>query len=161
MNRKILATMICVVVALAGCGRSARKDKPGEPPEVIATTQTGTAGERSGAAVGAEEGSPLAVTVADLVASAKYVGKIVTVEGRCAGWSSDLAAGGPPVTRSDWVLEDGGQGIYVTGPLPAGCSSTEGGSERVTIVARVAEDSLPVMGEGSEAKARRYLVAIP
>jgi len=162
MNRNVFILMISVSIACWGCGKSAHKDKPGEPPAGGTTPSTQvetTPGGNDGGGGGISD--TVAATVAELVTSEKFVGKVVTVEGRCAGWSSDLAAGGPPVTRSDWVLEDGKEGIYVTGPLPAGCSSTGGSEETISIVARVAEDSVRVLGEDGGGKTRRYLVLIP
>jgi|GEM_PF-2954721 len=42
-----------------------------------------------------------------------YEGMTVTITGVYQGWAS--AYGTPPVTRSDWVIEDGDAAIYVTG----------------------------------------------
>jgi len=46
-----------------------------------------------------------------------FEGKIVTLVGKYRGWQPE---GGqePPVTRSDWVLNDGTGEIYVTGESP-------------------------------------------
>jgi hypothetical protein len=44
----------------------------------------------------------------------------------------------------------------VTGPLPAGCSATEGATGETTLTARVAADT--VRGVGGAGIARRYLV---
>lgn len=61
-----------------------------------------------------------AVRVRDLIASpGRWVGQHVILEGRNEGWKPDpncpICAGGPPVTRSDWVLRDDTGCIYVTG----------------------------------------------
>lgn len=49
----------------------------------------------------------------------RWLGEPVFLEGRNAGWKPDPncqnCAGGPPVTRSDWVLRDDTGCIYVTG----------------------------------------------
>jgi len=49
----------------------------------------------------------------------RWVGAQVFLEGRNMGWQPDpncpVCAGGPPVTRSDWVLRDDTGCIYVTG----------------------------------------------
>jgi len=50
-------------------------------------------------------------------ASALYEGQMVTVEGVYQGWQGGL--GSPPVTRSDWLVEDTTGWLYVTGK-PAG-----------------------------------------
>jgi hypothetical protein len=96
-------------------------------------------------------------TVRELLASDADVGRTVRVAGRCAGYSTPLAEGAPPLTRSDWQLEDEGVAIYVSGPLPAGCSATGGSQARSTIVAQVAQDTMPAAGDRPAAP-RRYLV---
>ncbi len=64
-------------------------------------------------------GPPTNATVHELLASNALVGRMVEVTGRCLGYSSPtVAQGSPPVTRSDWQLEDGGEAIWVTGPMP-------------------------------------------
>lgn len=49
----------------------------------------------------------------------RWIGETVLLKGRNAGWQPDPncpnCAGGPPVTRSDWVLRDETGCIYVTG----------------------------------------------
>ena len=104
------------------------------------------------------EETPL-VTVRDLLDSDAYVGKRVQVTGRCHGYAADIAVGPPPVSRSDWKLVDGGAAIFVSGRLPPGCSPTEGSAEHTTILALVAQDTLPAFGDRA-ATARRYLVRI-
>ena len=103
------------------------------------------------------------VAVRELVASGAYVGKRVHVTGRCLGYSSAGSLGPPPLTRSDWQLQSSGASIFVSGPLPTGCSATDAGSGTgatpVTILARVAEDTLPSLGKQRGAP-RRYLVLI-
>lgn len=47
------------------------------------------------------------------------IGQSVTVRGRYTGWRGGCR-GGPPVSRSDWMLEDERACIYVHGPLPIG-----------------------------------------
>jgi hypothetical protein len=50
-------------------------------------------------------------------ASTLYEGQTVTIEGVYQGWKSGY--GSPPVTRSDWLVEDATGWLYVTGK-PAG-----------------------------------------
>jgi hypothetical protein len=49
----------------------------------------------------------------------RFIGKTVTVEGEYRGWKPDPEAPqcrmGPPVTRSDWAVQDGTGTLYVTG----------------------------------------------
>ena len=103
-------------------------------------------------------GAPTTATVHELLASNALVGRMVEVTGRCLGYSSPtVAQGSPPVTRSDWQLEDGGEAIWVTGPMPDGCTATEPATEPSTIQATVAQDELPDLG-GYGKTMRRYLV---
>ena len=45
---------------------------------------------------------------------------------RCLGYSAPtIARGSPPLTRSDWQVEDQGEAVWVSGRLPEGCTSTE------------------------------------
>lgn len=113
---------------------------------------------RSGAGTPAPSGGPTATTVHALLASAALVGRTVSVNGRCLGYSTPtVAKGAPPVTRSDWQLEDQGEAIWVTGPLPDGCTSTTPAATAGAVLAIVAEDTLPGLG-GAPAVPRRYLV---
>jgi len=50
-------------------------------------------------------------------APALYEGQTITIEGVYQGWQGGY--GSPPVTRSDWLLEDASGWLYVTGK-PAG-----------------------------------------
>ncbi|GAB4273228.1 MAG: hypothetical protein Kow0029_12730 [Candidatus Rifleibacteriota bacterium] len=56
--------------------------------------------------------------IEDILANpASFEGKYVTVKGHYFGWHK--APGGPPVTRSDWVITDeNDKAIYCTGNLP-------------------------------------------
>jgi hypothetical protein len=98
------------------------------------------------------------VTVAQVIDSASLVGRTVSVTGRCLGYQVPaVAIGPPPLTRSDWQLEDGGVAVFVSGAYPAGCSATAGSTTPTTVVALVAQDTLPALGN-RPATARRYLV---
>jgi hypothetical protein len=119
--------------------------------------KSGTLPSGTAATVGAATEKEEVRTVRELLSSDRDVGRMVRVSGQCLGYGKPVAEGMPPRSRSDWQLEDGGVAIYVTGPLPAGCSATAGATERTTIVARVAQDTMPAMGN-REATPRRYLV---
>ena len=71
--------------------------------------------------VACSAGAPTApaghMTVTDVLDGA--AGRTVTVTGRYAGWTGGCK-GGPPNTRSDWMLVDDTSCIYVSGPVPAG-----------------------------------------
>ncbi len=71
--------------------------------------------------VACSAGAPAApagqLTVTEVLDGA--AGRTVTVAGRYAGWKGGCK-GGPPHTRSDWMLVDDTSCIYVSGPVPAG-----------------------------------------
>lgn len=61
---------------------------------------------------------PSEATIGEVrAASALYEGQTVTIEGVYQGWQGGY--GSPPVTRSDWLVEDATGWLYVTGK-PAG-----------------------------------------
>lgn len=97
------------------------------------------------------------VTVAQVLNSPALVGWRVKVTGRCLGYGTPKAVGTPPLTRSDWQMEDGAAAIWVSGPLPPGCSVTEGSTTSSTIQAVVYQDTIS-MKSAPEVKTRRYLV---
>ena len=62
--------------------------------------------------------SPTKATIGEIrAAPTVYQGKVVTIEGKYQGWKGGY--GSPPVTRSDWLVEDATGWLYVTGK-PAG-----------------------------------------
>ena len=102
--------------------------------------------------------APLKVSVHEVLTTPSLVGKAVEVSGRCLGYSvPTLAKGSPPVTRSDWQLEDKGEAVWVNGPMPEGCTATTPAESASTISALVAQDTLPILG-GGKPEARQYLV---
>ena len=106
----------------------------------------------------APAGGPLQTTVHAVLTTPSLTGRTVEVNGRCLGYSAPtIAKGSPPLTRSDWQLEDQGEAIWVSGPLPAGCTSTTPASAPGLVTANVAQDTLPGLG-GQSATPRQYLV---
>jgi hypothetical protein len=102
--------------------------------------------------------APQKVSVHDVLTTPSLVGKAVEVNGRCLGYSvPTVAKGSPPVTRSDWQLEDKGEAVWVNGPMPQGCSATAPAESASTISALVAQDSLTMLG-GQKPVLRQYLV---
>ncbi len=95
-------------------------------------------------------------SVREILADSSLVGLTVRVTGICLGYGALAAEGTPPLTRSDWQLADEGFAIWVSGPLPEGCSPTAGGTARSSLLARVAQDTLRGFGNAT-AKPRRYL----
>lgn len=54
-----------------------------------------------------------------LQAKQQFVGQAIQISGRFGGWQG-RCQGGPPVSRSDWMLEGEQSCLYVSGRLPAG-----------------------------------------
>ena len=106
----------------------------------------------------APNGGPTVVTVHQVLTTPSLAGKSVRITGTCLGYSvPTVAKGPPPVTRSDWQLEDQGEAVWVTGQLPSGCQSTTPSAGPVTITAEVAQDTVPTLG-GQGGGVRRYLI---
>ena len=75
-------------------------------------------------------------------ADQQFVGQIVQISGRFGGWQG-RCQGGPPVSRSDWMLEGEQACLYVSGRLPAGLQQPPHKSDRgtpVTLRARLQRD---------------------
>ncbi len=75
-------------------------------------------------------------------ADPQFVGQIVQISGRFGGWQG-RCQGGPPVSRSDWMLEGEQACLYVNGRLPAGLQQPPHKSDRgtpVTLRARLQRD---------------------
>lgn len=121
----------------------------------------GAAACRPGATAGdapAPNGGPTVVTVHQVLTTPSLTGKSVSITGTCLGYAvPTVAKGPPPVTRSDWQLEDQGEAVWVTGPLPSGCQTTAPSAGPVTITAVVAQDTVPALG-GQGGGGRQYLV---
>ena len=73
-----------------------------------------------------------------------YEGKVVTIEGKYQGWKGGF--GSPPVTRSDWLIQDATGWLYVTGK-PAGLDplSDVGRPIKVTGLAKITKDGEPYL----------------
>jgi hypothetical protein len=95
---------------------------------------------------------PRSLRVSELIRSADtLVGEVVEVRGACAGWGGP-APGPPPLTRSDWQLQEDSVAVWVSGPLPRGCDPVNPSLARVyEIRARVACDTLTAGGRGEPA----------
>jgi hypothetical protein len=79
-------------------------------------------------------------TIAGIVQQpAQYLGRQVTLNATFAGWQGNCR-GPVPATRSDWMLEDGGACLYVTGPMPDGFSAAapkQGIGGKVTVTGAI------------------------
>lgn len=56
----------------------------------------------------------------------------VTVTGVFQGWRGSCP-GGPPVSRSDWMMADPSGCLYVNGPVPSGLDSAKPAGEKISV----------------------------
>jgi len=100
--------------------------------------------------------SPTKPSIQDIRATpTTYEGKVVTIEGRYQGWKGGF--GTPPVTRSDWLIEDTTGWLYVTGK-PAGLDplGDVGRPIKVTGLVRITKDGEPYLyAQEIEIKAKK------
>jgi len=88
---------------------------------------------------------PVKTNIGDIRATpTAYEGKAVTIEGKYLGWKGGF--GSPPVTRSDWLVQDATGWLYVTGK-PAGLDpvSDIGRPIKVTGLVRITKDGEPYL----------------
>lgn len=99
-----------------------------------------------------------ALTLRAVLHDRASVGRRVRVQGRCIAPAWEYQLGRPPRLVNGWQLEADGVAVFVVGPLPRACA--EGSSHAmITILALVAEDSLPAIGDLPPSP-RRYLVQL-
>ena len=110
---------------------------------------------------GCQQASPLPpppaeASIGDIrAAPTAYEGKVVTIEGKYQGWKGGF--GSPPVTRSDWLVQDATGWLYVTGK-PAGLDplGDVGRPIKVTGLVRITKDGEPYLyAQDIEAKAKK------
>ena len=65
-----------------------------------------------------------------------YDGKVVKVAGVFKGWKGKCVSSFS-ITRSDWILGDGPDCIFVSGRLPSGVSAVRPGNERIEVTGKV------------------------
>lgn len=90
-----------------------------------------------------------------LLAQASHLkGRQITLTGTWAGWSGNCQ-GGPPISRSDWMIEDRGTGtcVYASGPAPQGIpmppqAASMGLPVRVVGVVKLTPDGRPYLRTG-------------
>ena len=64
--------------------------------------------------------------------SARFESITVTVTGVFQGWRGPCP-GGPPVSRSDWMIADASGCLYVHGPVPPGLDSAKPSGEKISV----------------------------
>ncbi len=132
MDRHLIGKLILSAAFLAVLLMTACQQAPPLPPPPVKAT------------IGDIRGVPTA-----------YEGKVVTIEGKYQGWKGGF--GSPPVTRSDWLVEDATGWLYVTGK-PAGLDPLDdvGCPIKVTGVIRITKDGEPYLyAQEIEIKAKK------
>ena len=94
--------------------------------------------------------------VSELVEAPRLSGTVVMVCGTCLRRGAGQAQGAPPLTRSDWELGSGRQGLWVSGPRPADCPAETGATDSSLTKALVQADTLRML-DGTE-RVRVYLL---
>ena len=67
-----------------------------------------------------------------LAESARFESVTVTVTGVFHGWRGPCP-GGPPVSRSDWMIADPSGCLYVHGPVPIGLDPATPAGEKISV----------------------------
>ncbi|MFZ2631310.1 MAG: hypothetical protein WA081_16550 [Desulfosalsimonadaceae bacterium] len=67
-----------------------------------------------------------------LAESARFESVTVTVTGVFNGWRGPCP-GGPPVSRSDWMIADPSGCLYVHGPVPPGLDAAKPAGEKISV----------------------------
>lgn len=97
----------------------------------------GTKGEKQSPVVSGDKSSSRKMVLAEILSNAdNYDTKVVKVAGVFKGWKGKCGASFS-ITRSDWILGDGPDCIYVSGLLPSGVSTVRPGNERVEVTGKV------------------------
>lgn len=148
---RIAIAAAAMPVAAGACG-----SRSSEPMRSAAAGAAGTGHDAAEEEVAA---TPRQATVREILAAAARAGELVRVTGSCAHSTTSFEVGAPPVSAGDWLLRSGDVAVFVSGPAPAGCPPDGAGKDPVTILARVVEDTLPIIGT-MPAAPRRYLVRL-
>ena len=62
----------------------------------------------------------------------RFASATVTITAGFGGWRGPCRSG-PPVSRSDWMINDASGCLYVHGPLPPGLDPSRPGGENITV----------------------------
>jgi len=76
-----------------------------------------------------EEGGVLGLILEE---PSRFESVTVTVTGVFHGWRGPCL-GGPPVSRSDWMIADPSGCIYVHGPVPSGLDPARPAGEKISV----------------------------
>ncbi|MFA5880018.1 MAG: hypothetical protein WC860_07580 [Candidatus Margulisiibacteriota bacterium] len=83
-------------------------------------------------------------SIQEIISSENYLNATVSITGIFKG--NDSKIGPPPVTRSDFILEDTTGQIFVTGPFPIGLTRKDCG-KTISIKAKVKSTTLTLAGK--------------
>ena len=97
----------------------------------------GTKGEKQSPVVSDEKSASQKIVLVEILSNAdNYDAKVVKVAGVFKGWKGKCASSFF-ITRSDWILGDGPDCIFVSGRLPPGVSAVSPGNERIEVTGKV------------------------
>ncbi|MGD9188711.1 MAG: hypothetical protein PVI89_10890 [Desulfobacteraceae bacterium] len=97
----------------------------------------GTNGEKQPPVVTDDKANSQKIVLVEILSNADiYNAKVVKVAGVFKGWKGKCGSSFS-ITRSDWILGDGPDCIYVSGLLPSGVSTARPGNERVEVTGKV------------------------
>lgn len=98
--------------------------------------------------VGTQEENPVnAPSIQTIVEnSTDYSGEVITLHGIFKGWKGNCRSV-PPVSRSDWMIQDATGCMYINGPLPDGRKASDPDNQPVTVrgTVRVNRDGIPYL----------------
>ncbi|MEW6077718.1 MAG: hypothetical protein AB1724_07905 [Thermodesulfobacteriota bacterium] len=78
----------------------------------------------------------------------RYGSGAVTVRGVFLGWRGPCR-GGPPVSRSDWMIGDTSGCLYVSGPIPPGLNPARPSNELISVTGTVRmKNNIPYLDTG-------------
>ena len=110
------STVLAAAVLIAGCAGAAAPAGTSGDQATLQATATGKPPVQVASGGKTAPGIDLRKLLAN---PAPYLDKPLQLQGRFAGWNGSCP-GSPPVSRSDWMLEQDGACLYVNGPLPTG-----------------------------------------
>jgi hypothetical protein len=97
----------------------------------------GTGGNKKTTLDSKKESTSQKVALVDILTKADfYNSKVVTITGMFKGWKGKCPSSFS-ITRSDWILADGDECVYVSGTLPPGASAVRPEDERLEVTAKV------------------------
>jgi hypothetical protein len=97
----------------------------------------GNKGEKQPPVVSDDKSNSRTIALVEILSNADiYKAKVVKVAGVFKGWKGKCGSSFS-ITRSDWILGDGPDCIFVSGLLPSGLSAVRPDDERIEVTGKV------------------------